>query len=333
MKEGFFTLVLSVYLLVSLDGYAQERGPKKVRVALGSISVNASVIPIGKEAGIFGKHGLEVEPIYMGGGMNSLAAVTSGSVDFLFAGSTANISARLGGVDIRMLAVQSNRIDYTVFSSPEVKRPQDLKGKVVTGTRPGASADSALRLALHKWGMEPDKDVVFISVAESQQGRLNALTRGSVAATVLTPPFNGIAKQMGMRELADLRTLDVEYPGTSIAAMGAYIKGHAATVESFLKGYVETLHFMRTQKEKSVNAVMKFLKMSDRARAEEGYSYYVEIWPAVPLASAVATKNALQFLAHRQPKAANANPEEFYDMSFLKKIEESGFIRSLYGRK
>jgi NitT/TauT family transport system substrate-binding protein len=333
MKRKFFALVLSVFLLISLDGNAQEKGFKRVRVALGSISVNASVIPIGKEAGIFGKHGLEVEPIYMGGGMNSLAAVTSGSVDFLFAGSTANISARLGGVDITMLAVQSNRIDYTVFSSPEVKSPQDLKGKIVTGTRPGASADSALRLALHKWGLEPDKDVVFISVAESQQGRLNALTRGSVSATVLTPPFSGIAKQMGMRELADLRTLDVEYPGTSIAAMGAYIKSHPATVESFLKGYVETLHFMRTQKEKSISAVMKFLKMSDRARAEEGYSYYVEIWPAVPLASTAATKNALQFLAHRQPKAVNANPEEFYDMSFLKKIEESGFVRSLYGRK
>jgi NitT/TauT family transport system substrate-binding protein len=333
MKKKFFAVVLSVSLLISVDANAQEKGLQKIQVALGSISVNASVIPIGKETGIFGKHGLEVEPIYMGGGMNSLAAVTSGSVDFLFAGSTANISARLGGVDITMLAVQSNRIDYTVFSSPEIKSPQDLKGKIVTGTRPGASADSALRLALHKWGLEPDKDVIFISVAESQQGRLNALTRGSVAATVLTPPFSGIAKQMGMRELADLRNLDVEYPGTSIAAMGAYIKNHAATVESFLKGYVETLHFMRTQKEKSVSAVMKFLKMRDRARAEEGYSYYVEIWPALPLASTAATKNALQFLAHRQPKAANANPEEFYDMSFLKKIEESGFIRSLYGRK
>jgi hypothetical protein len=115
--------------------------------------------------------------------------------------------------------------------------------------------------------------------------------------------------------------------------MGVYIKSHPATVESFLKGYVETLHFMRTQKEKSVSAVMRFLKMSDRARAEEGYAYYVEIWPAMPLASTAATKNALQFLAHRQPKAASANPEEFYDMSFLKKIEESGFVKSLYGRK
>lgn len=119
----------------------------------------------------------------------TLAAVTSGSVQFLFAGSTATMSARLGGADIIMLAVQSNRLDYTLFAAPEIKSPQDLKGKIVTGTRPGASADSALRLALRMWGLEPDKDVIFISVAESQQGRLNALHRGSISATVLSPPL------------------------------------------------------------------------------------------------------------------------------------------------
>ena len=325
---------LALLLVLIFPAFGSAQGPReKVRVALGSISVNASVMPIGKEAGIFAKYGLDLEPIYMGGGMNSLAAVTSGSVHFLFAGSTANISARLGGVDITMLAIQSNRIDYTVFSSAEIKSPQDLKGKIVTGTRPGASADSALRLALRNWGLVPDRDVIFISVAESQQGRLNALIKGAVAATVLTPPFSGIAKQMGMRELADLRKLDVEYPGTSVAANGAYIKSRPATIESFLKGYVETLHFMRTQREKSISAIMKFLKMSDRSRAEEGYAYYVETWPPVPYASPTATKNALQFLAHQQPKAATASPDEFYDMSFLKKIEESGFIKGLSARR
>jgi ABC-type nitrate/sulfonate/bicarbonate transport system substrate-binding protein len=91
----------------------------------------------------------------MGGGMNSLAAVTSGTVQFLAAGSTATISARLGGADITILSVQSDKLDYTVFSSSEIKRAQDLKGKIVTGTRPGASADSALRLYLRKSGWSP----------------------------------------------------------------------------------------------------------------------------------------------------------------------------------
>ena len=132
-------IIVVVVLLVPQVLVAQTR--EKIRVALGSISVNSSVIPIGSQQGLFSKHGVDVEPIYFGGGMNSIAALTSNSVQLLAAGSTATIGARVGGVDITILAVQSNKLDYSVMVAPEVRTPQDLKGKIVTGTRPGASAD------------------------------------------------------------------------------------------------------------------------------------------------------------------------------------------------
>src|SRR6185312_1062275 len=223
MRWKIFLLTSALMVFPQISS-AQQR--EKIRVALGSISVSSSLFPIAQQVGIFPKYGIEMEPIYFGGGMNSIAAVTSNSVQFLAAGATATVGARLGGIDIMILSVQSNKLEYSVFVAPEIKTVQDLKGKVVTGTRPGASADSALRLYLKKNGLEPDKDVIFISVAESQQGRLNALMRGSVSATVLAPPFSGMARQAGYRELADLRTADIEYAGTSTAAMVPYIKAH-----------------------------------------------------------------------------------------------------------
>jgi len=310
---------------------AQQR--EKIRVALGSISVSSSLFPIAQQVGIFPKYGIEMEPIYFGGGMNSIAAVTSNSVQFLAAGATATVGARLGGIDIMILSVQSNKLEYSVFVAPEIKTVQDLKGKVVTGTRPGASADSALRLYLKKNGLEPGKDVIFISVAESQQGRMNALMRGAVAGTVLAPPFSNIAKQAGYRELADLRKTDIEYAGNSVAANGPYIKTHPQLVENFLKGYVESLYFFRSQKERTIAGIMKFLKLSDRSRAEEGYDYYYDLMPVVPYASAAGIKSVLQNLAPSQPKAATANPEDFYDNGFLKRIEESGFTKAFASRR
>jgi hypothetical protein len=74
---------------------------------------------------------------------------------------------------------------------------------------------------------------------------------------------------------------------------------------------------------------MKFLKMNDRARAEEGYNYYVDMMPIMPYASAGGVRAVLQFLVAGQPKAATAQPEEFYDNGILKRIEESGFTRTL----
>jgi ABC-type nitrate/sulfonate/bicarbonate transport system substrate-binding protein len=321
-----FLLLISVIVLLAPSAPAQQR--EKVRVALGSISVSSSLFPIAQQVGIFPKYGIDMEPIYFGGGMNSIAAVTSNSVQFLAAGATATVGARLGGIDIMILSVQSNKFDYSVFAAPEIKTVQDLKGKIVTGTRPGASADSALRLYLKQNGLEPDKDVIFISVAESQQGRLNALMRGSVSGTVLAPPFSNIARQAGYRELVDLRKTDLEYAGNSIAANVPYIKSHPQLVENFLKGYIEALYFFRSQKERTIAGIMKFLKLNDRARAEEGYDYYSDLMPVLPYPSAAGIKSVLENLAPRQPKAATANPEDFYDISFLKKIEDSGFTKS-----
>jgi NitT/TauT family transport system substrate-binding protein len=323
-------LVIGILLAPQISA-AQTR--EKIRVALGSISVNSSVIPIGAQHGLFSKYGVEVEPIYFGGGMNSIAALTSNSVQLLAAGSTATIGARVGGIDISMLTVQSNKLDYSVMVAPDVKTPQDLKGKIVTGTRTGASADTALRLYLQRNGLVPDKDVVFISVADSQQGRFNALARGVVAGTVLPPPYSTVAKQQGFRELADLRKTDIEYSGTSIAGIGSYIKSHQALLEGFLKGYIESLHFFRTQKEKAVAGIMKYMRISDRARAEEGYDYYVDMMPLMPYASSAGVKAVLQFLGTRNPKAAAANPEDFYDHSLLKKIEDSGFPKQFAIRR
>jgi ABC-type nitrate/sulfonate/bicarbonate transport system substrate-binding protein len=334
-SRGISVIIAKIIVVVALLApqvlVAQTR--EKIRVALGSISVNSSVIPIGSQQGLFSKHGVDVEPIYFGGGMNSIAALTSNSVQLLAAGSTATIGARVGGVDITMLAVQSNKLDYSVMVAPEVRTPQDLKGKIVTGTRPGASADTALRLYLLRHGLTPDKDVVFISVADSQQGRFNALVRKAVAGTVLPPPYSTVAQQQGFRELADLRKTDIEYSGTSIAGIGSYIRAHPVALENFLKGYIESLHFFRTQREKSIVGIMKYMRISDRSRAEEGYDYYVDMMPLLPYASNAGIKAVLQFLGTRNPKALTANPEEFYDHSFLKKIEESGFVKAFAMRR
>ena len=90
---AFLTLLLFGNNPVRSAALSHSQTKEKVRVALGSISVNTSVIPVGHQYGMFAKYGVDLEPIYMGGGMNSLAAVTSNTVQFLSAGSTATISA------------------------------------------------------------------------------------------------------------------------------------------------------------------------------------------------------------------------------------------------
>jgi hypothetical protein len=78
---------------------------------------------------------------------------------------------------------------------------------------------------------------------------------------------------------------------------------------------------------------MKYMRISDRARAEEGYDYYVDMMPVMPYASNAGVKAVLHFLGTRNPKATSANPEDFYDHSLLKKIEDSGFTKQFVVRR
>ena len=73
--------------------------------------------------------------------------------------------------------------------------------------------------------------------------------------------------------------------------------------------------------------------MNDRARAEEGYDYYVDHDAGHALCQRCRCKSGVALFGRGQPKAANANPEDFYDMSFLKKIEDSGFTKQLVSRR
>ena len=53
---------------------------------------------------------------------------------------------------------------------------------------------------------------------------------------------------------------------------------------------------------------MKFLKMNDRARAEEGYNYYVDMMPVMPYASAAGGTGGVAVFGRR---AAESGDGEF----------------------
>ena len=98
-------------------------------------------------------------------------------------------------------------------------------------------------------------------MGDSQQGRLNALHRGSVSATVLALPYSGMAKQFGLRELVDLRKSDIEDAGSSIAGMGNYIKSEAAAGGEFSQRLYRVAAFSEDGKGKeTLAAATKFFK-------------------------------------------------------------------------
>jgi NitT/TauT family transport system substrate-binding protein len=154
-----------------------------VRVAYSAISGAMGPLWVAHDMGIFNRHGLEVQLLYIGGGSVVTQALLGGDVQFVRLGANAVIQASLRGADLKMIANTINRLVFKLMSKPEVKTAADLKGKTIGVTRLGGSTDFALDLALKKWGLRRGTDVAVLQTGGMPQllgaVQVGRLTRGS----------------------------------------------------------------------------------------------------------------------------------------------------------
>ena len=89
---------------------------------------------------------------------------------------------------------------YQLITRPEIRRPEDLRGKVIGIGRYGAAADWALRLILRKLGINEHKDVEIIQAGGGGPAtRLGAMEAKKLDATVIDSPQTVQARRLGFR--------------------------------------------------------------------------------------------------------------------------------------
>jgi NitT/TauT family transport system substrate-binding protein len=178
-------------------------------------------------------------------------------------------------------------------------------------------------------GLDPAKDVTIMQIG-SQQGRFTALVSGAVDGAVIDSPNTLLAKRQGFVQLGDASALGLVYPHNNIATTDAFIREEPETVRSFLRAFVEGIAYYKTHKGESVQMIKEFFRLKDDAIAEEAYEYFSRITPAKPYPSVEGVRMVLDEMAAADPQIKNVRPELFVDSSFIKALDESGFIDRLY---
>lgn len=324
-------LALLVALLAAAT-VAPAQTLEKMGVIHSSVSGSQAVLFVTRDAGIFVKHGLEVDIRFIAGGPTAVQALLGGDVQMAVMGGPAAVAARLQGADTVIIGGLINTMDHVVIAQPHIKRPHDLKGKKIAVSRFGSSDDFAARFAVRKWGLTPDKDVTFLQIGE-QAARLTALRTGRVEATQIQPPLTVVARKAGMVELAALADLGVEYLGTSVVTTRALTTSREDFVRRFMRALVEGIHFYKTNKAASLASIGKFMRLEDPDALEETYQTYAgRLTPRAPYPIANGVKTILDDLGAKDAKAKDANPADFIDAHFVRELEDSGFIKTLYGR-
>jgi NitT/TauT family transport system substrate-binding protein len=319
----------AIAAVVAISQAAAQTPMERLRVAYTVIAPTQATIWTAKDLGLFARHGLDVDLVLLVGAPLAVAALVSGETPIVHAGASAVVSSNLQGSGAVLVAGGANRFPYVLFVTDEIKRVEDLRGKRFGVSRIGGADNAAALTVFDKLGIK-ENEITYVQ-AGSIPARLAAMQSNALQATLLQAPETLKAKEIGLRALLDFTKLDVEWQQNGVAVTRDYIKKKPDTVRNFLRAYVEGNHYNLTNPKGAQKILQKYLAIKDLKSVEEAYNeIVVKLTRRVPYPTEPGIQLYLDQLKIKNPKAAQAKPSDFTDISFLKELEASGFIDKLY---
>lgn len=317
------TLFLALWLSLSSVALSAD----KLQIAFPSLTPGPAPSWVTAEKRIWEKYGLEVELIYVRGGVRGTLALVGGSVQILLASDVAVTQAIAQGIDLVKLGVTTNSLGSSLVTQRDIQSLQDLKGKVV-GVSLGRDNDyPRLVKLLRDHGINPSNDVKFLPIGEGQLGRLAALQAGTIQGTILSPPLNFVASREGLKIL---EKIEIPTIAGGVNTTAAFARQNRKTLASFLSGYMDGIHYMVTHKEESLKVFAKYLKNPDMAVMANLYDDVTSrvergLWP-----NPGSVRYLIDLVAVDEPKAKRLTERDHWDLSLIEEIRQSGFLERLY---
>jgi len=330
MRTRLVSTLLFVILAVlpSANGRADEK-LEKIYVGVAGLSGALAHAFMPKDSGLYEKYGLDAELIFFQGGTQAIQAALAGGVQMVVTAGPEIINARVAGSDMIMIAGYMNTLPYSIVADKKITKFEQLKGTKAAISKFGSTSDLAVRYALEQNGLTPGKDVTIIQLGD-QNTRFAGLTAGSVQSTLISPPFDITAKKMGFNILADMADLGLPYQHETVATTDRFIREHPETVRKFLRAFVAGIHLWMTDEKKTKEILTKRLKIKEKEILDETYVAYKKLTEKKPYPTLKGIQFQIDDVAKRNPKAKGARPEDFINITFLKELDQSGFIDKLY---
>jgi NitT/TauT family transport system substrate-binding protein len=221
---------------------------------------------VAKDAGIFKKHGLDVDLVQLAGAVQT-SALVSGEIDYL-TGITGPLVAAARGLPFKGIMVTHDRTLFWLIANPEIRRAEDLIGKTVAVDRLATLQDIVARDLIKRKGVNPDL-VTYLQTG-SVSNSVQSLSQGSVAGAVLSLPHNVVMVQKGYREIASAPEYNMRSASGGIATHEAKLKKDPAGVKAVIRATFEAMDFNRREKTWMVNYIQNKWKITAKV-AEESY--------------------------------------------------------------
>jgi ABC-type nitrate/sulfonate/bicarbonate transport system substrate-binding protein len=319
-----FCIVVGESGLTSFSLGAEAPNLRGVYNALGGVMLP---VWVAQDLGLFTKHGLQHSLNYLAA-TTGMQAIVSGTEEIGLVGNQ-GIDVALEGADAIYVADTASRFIFHLYGDPAINSVADLKGKVLAATQPAASTDYAGRMLLRRYGLVPDKDVKIL-YAGSSPALLSTLKSGNAAAGLMAPPITFQAEELGLKHILNLTELNIPFVFVGVVTTRKVLQQKPDAVMRYLRGYTEAVSIIHRDKETAMKVMGKYMKTDNRRLLEAVYDEHEPVFKRVPLMTREEVQAVLEVV--KSSKAAQAKPEEFFDNSFVQKLDASGFINALYAR-
>jgi ABC-type nitrate/sulfonate/bicarbonate transport system substrate-binding protein len=280
----------------------------------------------GLENGYFAMAGLEIHLNPITSSMAQITGTLEGKYDL---GMTAfdNVIAYDVNEGETKLAAPADLVAFLggeggslhLITAPEVKTIESLKGKTLAVDAKSTGYAFVLYRIAAMHGVKPG-DYQVLAVGSSQK-RLDALTQGQAAGTLLSKPFDAFAIAKGFNDLATMSKLFPHYQSTVGFTRRQWAENHHDMLVAFIRAYVQgsLWLFDSAHKEGAIDLLLKSTPNLSRDQAENIYRGAVGpdgvMSPMAALDQAgIKTVVALRSEFGEPKKKLDAR--QFYDLSY-----------------
>jgi NitT/TauT family transport system substrate-binding protein len=322
----FLSIISLVAIVIELPVIAIPAQVETLNLSYSALVPSGAPFWIAQDLKLFEREGLKTELLYINAAPRVMAAMLAGEIQIALSGVSPLVMTYAQGSDPVAIAGAVNQINVAIFGRPEIRSPENLRGKHMGITRFGGLTDFAAQYALKKWGLQPGKDVAIIQIGDAS-ALMGAMAGNAVQAATLQPPSTILAAQLNYRELLDLSKSGLDYQNTVVLTTRSLVKKSPETFRSFMRAYSAALAVFHTQKETSLKVIARYLKGMDPVILEKSYEAYKAWVPEIPYVNQAGMETAV---ALTPGLSKEVKVSEIVDPSFVRELEQQGFYKALY---
>jgi len=292
-------------------------------VSYGNISGDTVPLWVAADEGIFKQNGLDVQPLLVKGGTESMAALLSNNAQLSEGGGAEAAGATINGADIVTIMVGTPVYPYKLYVPPEIKTADDLKGKKIDVTNFASSVDVATRVGLKKLGMTADA-VVLVTMGTHQVGTA-ALLSGNVQARMDNMPGAQELEAKGYHALVDLAAEKLPAANTAINVQRTWLGSHRDVAQKFVDSMIQATAKVKKDKAGTLAVMKKEFKSDDATAMDKTYDFFAsEVFATLPYPKPEQFADIKTYLSDKQPKIKDVDLGKLLDPSFVQNAADRG---------